>query len=392
VTTASNVNAGSAVVTDGKFTNIYVYRRNSDKETWEQHMAKLRPMDAAKFSRASIDKFSAAFMRRQWPSYFDALFQYSGIRPPRFFGSAVATKACVDAALKDEHNGVLEWDSIRSLSNCHIAGMDPSPQVTLIFSPDIKIAKFGTGPEMCTTSSTKAWHSWGLNTPNFIAMPTSTACMPTFDDFTALMSHEIVETISDPAGAGMGDFGMHELSDNCENRPDAYTTWNGYKVERYWSNFDNNCQPHLEPWPEGAVAETWILAPDFPPGVTLPAGTEWRFTGDVHSIHWKVGGSRVTSDAEVTHVLLVIQTGGDNLRGGKDRTDNADATLQFIDGRKASFNINWFRRWGNGETHAVPLALPLRFVSATSPESPSRRTLGVASQETTGTSGKSHSW
>ena len=48
VTTASNVNAGSAVVTDGKFTNIYVYRRNSDKETWEQHMAKLRPMDAAK--------------------------------------------------------------------------------------------------------------------------------------------------------------------------------------------------------------------------------------------------------------------------------------------------------------------------------------------------------
>jgi hypothetical protein len=31
--TASNVNAGSAVVTDGKFTNIYVYHPNSDKET-----------------------------------------------------------------------------------------------------------------------------------------------------------------------------------------------------------------------------------------------------------------------------------------------------------------------------------------------------------------------
>src|ERR1700751_2097893 len=97
--TASNVNAGSAVVTNGKFTNIYVYPRNSDDETWEQPMAKLRPA-AGGFSRPSIDKFTAALMRPEWPSYFDALFQYSGIRPPRFFGSAVASKACVDAALK----------------------------------------------------------------------------------------------------------------------------------------------------------------------------------------------------------------------------------------------------------------------------------------------------
>ena len=67
--------AGSAVVTDGRFTNIYVLP-DPDKETWEQHMAKLRPSDAAQFSRAAIDKFTAALMKPAWPNYFDTLLQY----------------------------------------------------------------------------------------------------------------------------------------------------------------------------------------------------------------------------------------------------------------------------------------------------------------------------
>ncbi len=54
---ARDINAGSAVVTQGKFTNVYVYP-NSDTETWEQHMDRLRPTDAPKFSRASIDNFT----------------------------------------------------------------------------------------------------------------------------------------------------------------------------------------------------------------------------------------------------------------------------------------------------------------------------------------------
>ena len=84
--------AGSAVVTNGRFTNIYVLP-DPDKETWEEHMAKLRPNDAAEFSRAAIDRFTANLMEPAWPSYFDPLFQYSGINPPRFFGSAVASQA-----------------------------------------------------------------------------------------------------------------------------------------------------------------------------------------------------------------------------------------------------------------------------------------------------------
>lgn len=343
---------GSAVVTNGKFTNIYVMP-DPDKETWEQHMAKLRPADASSFSRASIDTFTAALMKPVWPSYFDPLFQYSGINPPLFFGSAVASKQCVDAALKDLHDGVMQWDTIRSLANCHEPGMDPSPQVNLIFSPDIKIGPitpFGTGPELCTTSTENAWHAWGVNTPNFVALPTTTKCMPDFATFTKAMSHEVVETISDPAGMGMGDFGQHELGDNCENKPavEAFTTWQGFTVSRYWSNFDNNCQPRLDP-PAGSEAETWVL------GTGSPL---IRFTGSVHTLNLAVPASRVVTDARATEVLLVVQTGGDDLRGGGSPGDNANATLSFAGGNKMTANLNKGRSWENGQTHTAVLDLP----------------------------------
>jgi hypothetical protein len=342
--------AGSAVVTNGKFTNIYVYP-DPDRETWEQHIARLRP-DAAQFSRANIDRVTQQLMTPGWPSYFDTLFQYNGIHPPQFFGSAVASKACVDAALKDLHNGVLQWDTIRSLSNCHVAGHDPSPQVTLIFSPDIKIAAItplSTGPEMCTTSTERAWHAWGLNVPNFVALPTSTACASSFTQLMQSMAHEVVETISDPAGAGMGDFGQHELGDNCENRtPSEFTTFNGLSLERYWSNFDKSCQPRLDP-PSGSVAATWVLGEGSPLK---------RFTGDVHDLTLGVPGNRVTSDAPVTEVQIVIQTGGDDIRGGGNAGDNANVTLNFVGGTKLTTNVNRGRSWENGQTHAVPLLLP----------------------------------
>ena len=153
---------GSAVVTNGRFTNVYVYP-DPDTETWEQHMAPLRPTDAAQFSRAAIDGFTAALMNPAWPSFFDPLMQYSGIHPPLFFGSSVATKSCVDAALKDLHDGVLQWDTIRSLSNCHAAGMDPSPQVNLIFSPDIKIAGVVLFPEPAPRCARKPTSALGTH-------------------------------------------------------------------------------------------------------------------------------------------------------------------------------------------------------------------------------------
>jgi hypothetical protein len=318
-------------------------------------MAPRRP-DAVQFSRASIDAFTAALMNPAWPSYFDALMQYNGIHPPGFFGSSVATQACVNAALKDLHNGVLQSDMIRSLANCHRAGMDPSPQVNLIFSPDIMIAPpepVGTGPEMCTnpkiTDRIGAWHGGGLNTPNFVVLSTSTACMPDFNSFTQLMSHEVVETISDPALLGMGDFGQHELGDNCDNQtPPELTTIAGFLLERYWSNFDGNCQPRLDP-PPGATAVTWVLGQ----GTPLQ-----RLTGSVHTLDLSVPADRVTTDAPATQVQVVIQTGEDDLRGGGTPGENANVTLNFGGGGITTVSVNGGRNWGNGETHAALLTLP----------------------------------
>jgi hypothetical protein len=344
--TLISAHAGSAVVTDGRFTNVYVFPDPS-RETWEQHMARLRP-DAAQFSRAAIDHYTEELMAPVWPSYFDPLHQYNGINPPRFFGSAVASQACVDAAMKDLHNGVMQWDTVRSLSNCHIDGHDPSPQVTLIFSPDIKIAKivpFGTGGDMCTTTSTRGWHAWGINVPNFIAMPTDPMCHSSFAAFTRTMSHEVVETVSDPGGAGMGDIGQHELGDNCENKSDANMQWRGFTVERYWSNFDNDCEPRFDP-PAGSTSDTWVLGEGNP---------LQRQTGDVHRLDLSMPTRRAVSDAAVTQVLLAIQTGGDDLRGGND---NASAKLTFAGGNKTFPDINAGRAWNNGDTHIVPLSVP----------------------------------
>jgi hypothetical protein len=285
-----------------------------------------------------------------WPSYFDPLFQYSGIHPPRFFGSGVASTQCVAAAMRDAHNGVLQWDTIRSLSNCHVDGMDPSPQVNLIFAPEIKVAPIvpaGTGPDMCSMSGSHddGWHAWGINTPNFSALPTAVGCAPDFKTFTQTLSHEVVEILSDPGGTGFGTLGHDEVGDKCENRPDAFTTYRGFSVARYWSNFDNTCEPRLDP-PAGSTSDTWIL------GAGSPLR---RLTGDVHDLMLGVPAGRTVTDARTTDVQLVIQTGGDDLRGGND---NATATLNFAGGNRATVNINQGRQWNNGQTHAVHLALP----------------------------------
>jgi hypothetical protein len=350
--TTTSATASSAVVTNGKFTNVYVYP-NPDAETWEQHIARLRPQDAASFSRGSIDAFMSRLMAPAWPSYFDALFQYNDIHPPLFFGSGVASQACVNAAMRDRYNGVVQWDTVRTLANCHASGLDPSPQINLIFSPDIAIAEIRPidrkGPEMCANSHVVGWHGWGLNTPNFSALPASTTCAPTFAQFTRTAAHEVVEMISDPGGLGQGDLPSYtrELVDQCDLKHAPTTRIEAFSVPRYWSAFDQACLPEFDP-PPGSVARTWVLGERDP---------LIRFTGKVHSLDLPVLATFPTTDAPLTEAILVIQTGEDDLRGGKQAYDNVDADLNFKDGYQTTLNINGGRGWRNGETHAVPLAL-----------------------------------
>ncbi len=353
---------GGDVVTNGAFTNVYVYPTPST-ETWEQHIASLRA-DASQFSRAAIDAVTDRMMTPGWPSYFDPLYQYHcgfstdcGINPPQFFGSGVATQECVDAALSDAYNGVVQWATIRTLANCHTAGMDPSPQVNLIFSPDMKIGDLpksasdlaNHNPDMCSTAGANvSWHTWGLNVPNLAAVPTAVGCAPIFTAFTENLSHEIVEILTDPAGLGYTDPSyVHEVADECASLPnaDAYTTFGGDSLARYWSNADGNCQPRLDS-PSGSTSTTWILGDGSPLA---------RFTGDVHDLSLSVPSARVNTDATATQVLIVIQTGADDLRGG---SDNADVTLSFVGGSTLTTNVNEGHHWNNGQTHSAILNLP----------------------------------
>jgi hypothetical protein len=338
------------VVSDGRFTNVYVFP-NPNQETWEQHMnklpANLKPSDPQNFTRQNIDAATEAMMSPNWPSYFGALYQYGGINPPRFFGSYVASQECVDAAMKDLNNGVLEWTTIRSLSNCHIDGMDPSPQVNLIFSPDIKIGNhswpLANGPDICSENPqiAVAYHSWGLNTPNFAVLPTASGCAPNFTSFTANMSHEDVEMLSDPGQFAHGSFGGTELADQCKNQ---FVTWNGVTVQMYRSDNDEACWPFGVPG--GSTTTTWVLDEKSP---------IIRFTGDTHEITLDVPARRTVTNVRATQVQLWIQTGGDDLRGGDD---NADATLTFVGGSTVKANINHGREWGNGQTHIAIFDLP----------------------------------
>jgi hypothetical protein len=365
--------SAQAIVTHGKFTNVYVYP-NSDTMTWEDSFkfSSFSPDQPEKFSRASIDAFTRELMRPVWPSYFDPLFQYTtsidtpfgpigkdNIHPPQFFGSGVAPKWCIDKALHSVRyliGRVLDWGTIRDLANCQaVGGMDPSTQVNLIFSPDITIADVPDSlltppneapPDMCK-KRTNGYHSFGFGVPNFTVLTTSQLCVKNFDGFTELLSHEVVETLSDPGGLGYGDVPRwtHELADLCENE---FTVVSGFSLARYKSIFDNNCQPRLDP-PPGDVSETWVLGQ----GTPLQ-----RFTGQVHTLALGVPASRVISDEPVTQAILVIQTGADDLRGGSSSRDNANATLNFVGGQTITTNINQGRKWDNGETHAVTLNLP----------------------------------
>ena len=368
-----------AIVINGYFTNVYVYP-NSDKETWEQHLASLRSQtpcpiatvsNADAFSRACIDAFTRDIMRPTWPSYFDPLAAYTTdvfgldtkyIHPPQFFGSGVALKRCVDAALKDAYQGVLQWDTVRTLANCHDSGLDPSPQLNLIVSPDIRIAgvhvPVAHGAEMCTAGEASAWHAWGIGVPNFTVLPTSVACHPNFASFTKDLTHEVVELLTDPGGAGyfanFPDY-EHEAADLCGD-PET-TVVDGFLLARYvggpYPPFVSGvpvpgCQPRLDP-PSGSVAQTWILGQGSP---------LMRLTGQSHELTLAMPASRATTDATLTQAIIVIQTGDDDLRGGDHAGDNADVRLTFVGGQTLTTNVNKAFSWGNHTTHSAILNLP----------------------------------
>ena len=83
-----------------------------------------------------------------------------------------------------------------------------------------------------------------------------------------------------------------------------------------------------------------------------------RFTGSVHD--WSTGVSVAASDAGkvIQSLTAIIQTGGDDLRGGSSAGDNASVVLTLKSGAVTIANINQGAHWNNNETHGVPLNVP----------------------------------
>ena len=80
-----------------------------------------------------------------------------------------------------------------------------------------------------------------------------------------------------------------------------------------------------------------------------------RQTGSRHVLDLQVPEQRWFSDVPVTSVLLVVQTGDDDLRGG---SDNADAILNYASGSTTTTDINRNGNWKNGDTHTISLDYP----------------------------------
>ena len=365
---ASAPATGAAIVTNGKFTNLYLFHQNVPGETWDQHLAALGRTE----TRSAIDGFVGSLTAS---SYFFPLTQY-GIFPPTFIGGAPTVASCVEAALKDRVKGAIQWNTLRSFAACQQSkdGM-PSDQVNILISPDLNVAgpNFGpdSSPALCMPgASISAYHAWGLGVPNFSVIPLNKFCNANLSAVAESISHEMVEILSDPAGFGYihetgpigrtwpGDFipdlGSGELGDICENggpkNPGkdeniATMPFGPFRVSRYWSNVDNSCQP------EFIMNRTWFTATGSP---------LVRFTGSVHDFSRPVAAPPADASAVIQQLMVLITTGGDNLNGGNGPNDNADAIITLKEGGRTitAHNINAGRGWGNNEFHTANLNLP----------------------------------
>ena len=369
LTTFGVVTATAQYVTNGRFTNIYVYQPSFPGESWDDHMRTLRPSDWDKFTSENIDAFTDALMTYTpgAPTYFDWLNQYGGIHPPLFLGGAMVRPSCLKAALNDAHNGPMQSNTIRSLANCHPDGMDPSPQVTLIFSPDIPIGNSpqsagefvsgGSTSDLCAPGSTVgAWHSGGINVPNYIALPTNAGCSSDFAHLTANYSHELAETLANPAGLGQGGIatdplnpGKNEVGDKCQDLVSGdfsrYTiSWNGFTVSKYWANNENNCQP-ANSSSSSVNTDRVLLEKSDNPII--------RFSKGDLPLTIKTNPNE---KREVRSLRLVIFTGSDDLRGDGD---NCDVTITLRDGRTISLpNVNQSGHWESWTINSVNVPLP----------------------------------
>jgi hypothetical protein len=353
---------GAADSPNADFTNIFLYLPSTPGQTWDQHVASLGAPTSEQ-----INAMTAALV---CSSYFDALSQYA-LNPPIFSGAGATVSSCVQAALKDagSDKGVIAYATMRTFAGCEQSDDgDASTQVNIFVSPDIKASDYGQdGTYMCSpgtdgSGGTGGYHGFGLSVPNFVVIPTGPKCNPNPSSVLHSLSHEMVETISDPGNLGWlhssgplqlsENSNQGELADICSSLgqypapalpfPDT-DGLTGLTVAPYWSDQDDSCEP------QAIMNDTLI---------PLAGSPSIRFTGSVHNLTVPV-----TVHSAPVGVLdsleLDVVTGGDNLNGGSA----ANVTVQVDQPGTTPFefedtDINEGTSWNNDTLHAVFLSVP----------------------------------
>jgi hypothetical protein len=354
---------GAVDVPNADFTNIFLYLPSTPGQTWDQHVASLGAPTSEQ-----IDALTAALV---CSSYFDALTQYA-INPPVFSGAETTITSCVQAALKDaaSNKGVISVATMRTFAGCEQShnGDAFTTQVNIFVSPDVKTSNYGQdGTSMCSSGtdgagSTGGNHGFGLNVPYWTVIPTGPKCNINPSSVLHSLSHEMVETLSDPAGLGWlhasgpfqfsENYDQGELADICSSLgqysapavpfPDT-DGLTGLTVAPYWSDQDDSCEPQ-------AIMNDTL--------VPLAGSPSIRFTGSVHNLT-----VAVTSHSAPPGVLdsleLDVVTGDDNLNAGSA----ANVIVQVDQAGSMPFefedkDINEGTSWNNNTLHAVFLNVP----------------------------------
>ena len=191
---------GAADVPDADFTNIFLYP-DSSTMTWDEYMASL-PSTERGPTQEQIDAMTQALV---CSSYFDDLSQYN-INPPIYSGDEKTITSCVSAALHDanaDNGGVIVYATMRTFAGCEQSNnANGSSQVNIFTAYGINTSAYGhDGTSMCSTG-VLGYHGWGLSVPNWTVIPTNPSCNYGAGHVLDVLSHEMVETVSDPGGFG----------------------------------------------------------------------------------------------------------------------------------------------------------------------------------------------
>lgn len=269
---------GAAVVSNPSFQNVYVFVPTTPNETWDQHIAAFvaanggpTGLEGSLSSETSeaIDALTKAILQS---GYFTFAKQY-GVNPPIFSGSKIANQACLSQATSQS----LSFGGTSAFVNCEYSIESNLAQVlNLIISPDLPNPAPDFGSPICNGIS--GFHTFNAS-GNFTLIPLF--CNTSLAALSETISHEMVETATDPAGFGWihetvpgrflgglsditNEFNVGEIGDICQvSGPGLKNPSGDNKVQdmpflmlvvaRYWSNADNQCEPQFDA-PPGRIS------------------------------------------------------------------------------------------------------------------------------------------